>query len=66
MYILSIILILVIFFLITKNNVIENIINLGYDCITTERKEQSTDKPEEKIKKHKNNPNLRFERGGII
>ena len=66
MYILSIILILVIFFFITKNKVVENIINLGYDCVTTEPKKQTINKPKEEIKKHKNNPNLRFDRGGII
>ena len=65
MYILGIILILVIFFFITKNKVIENIINLGYDCITTKPKKQNITKPKQ-IKKHRNNPNLRFNRGGII
>lgn len=57
MYILSIILILVILFFITKNKVVENLINLGYVCIN---------RPKKEIKKHNNNPNLRFDRGGII
>jgi hypothetical protein len=57
MYILGIILILVILFFITKNNIVENLVNLGNVCIN---------KPKKQIKRYRNNPNLRMERGGII
>jgi hypothetical protein len=53
MYILGIILILVIFLFITKNKLVENLINLGNVCINSSKIE---------IKKHNNNPSLRLDR----